>query len=577
MEKAIRLLILEDNLGDVGLVKHELKEAEFHYEMKHVFTKLDFLRELEDFLPEVILADYTIPGFGGMEALSLVKELAPALPFIFVTGTIDEHTAVECMKAGAVDYVLKDSLKRIVPAIKSGIEKRKLNSEKKQIEEQYKFAVNILENIRDSIIVTNTKGEILYWNRGATLLFGYSPDEMIGKTLKDLYPDQNSEQFHNEIQSIIDGKEYMDEWKGVKNDGGTVWVSIKTCLLYDNNDKMIGILGVAKDITEAKKNKESLEINQLKTNSMLNAIPDLLIRLDKSLNILDIKIPKGLDFFKAPEELTGKNLAELSPLYSFITKELIGLFSENTVQAIKTGKIQFLEYKLLLLNNIFHFELRFVISGKDEVLVLLRDITGTDLPGSGKSPEYHKVKEFILHHNTEGKIIYANIEMINLLGYSSLDELKNKATLQNIFENSSVREDIISSLIINGKVAKREVDLKTKDGTIVPLVLKARLVKDTKRNNVYFELNLIEKQEINLDETQIKKLQKLESLSTMGSSIAYDFNNFISNLGMNIYITEQALPEFHPVREHIENIKNIFNQAEELTGRILNFNNILKE
>lgn len=113
----LRILILEDVATDAELMERELRDAGIASSSKRVKTKAAFLKELEDFAPTVILADYTLPGFDGMSALSLVRERNPDVPFIFVSGTIGEERAVEALKMGATDYVLKDKLARLGPTV----------------------------------------------------------------------------------------------------------------------------------------------------------------------------------------------------------------------------------------------------------------------------------------------------------------------------------------------------------------------------------------------------------------------------------------------------------------------------
>jgi signal transduction histidine kinase len=112
---------VEDHAEDVELMVRELRRATLDCETRHVDTADAFRRELKDFSPAVILADYTIPGFGGMAALQIAKQEAPYVPLIIVTGSLDEETAVECIKAGAADYVLKNNLIRLPPAVRAAL------------------------------------------------------------------------------------------------------------------------------------------------------------------------------------------------------------------------------------------------------------------------------------------------------------------------------------------------------------------------------------------------------------------------------------------------------------------------
>src|SRR5438034_11354809 len=103
---SLRVLVVEDRAEDAELSVRELHRAELDCETRRVDTAEAFRRALTDFAPDIVLADYTVPGFGGMAALEIVRRAAPALPLIIVTGSLDEETAAECIKAGAADYVL---------------------------------------------------------------------------------------------------------------------------------------------------------------------------------------------------------------------------------------------------------------------------------------------------------------------------------------------------------------------------------------------------------------------------------------------------------------------------------------
>jgi CheY-like chemotaxis protein len=126
MESHLRILIVEDNYSDVEIEKRLLRKEGITFDDRVVETKDDFITELAEFKPDLILCDYSMPSFDGMRALLLRKELAPLTPFILVTGSMNEEVAVECMKAGADDYVLKQNLIRLVPAIKATLEKREV-------------------------------------------------------------------------------------------------------------------------------------------------------------------------------------------------------------------------------------------------------------------------------------------------------------------------------------------------------------------------------------------------------------------------------------------------------------------
>lgn len=137
----INILIVEDYDDDAELLKRHIAKAGIKFSYRLVQTRKELINSLHEFKPDLILSDYSMPAFNGMQALMLSKEIAPLTPFILVTNTLNEDIAVECMKAGADDYVIKQNLTRLVPAIEAAIQKQemvlqKIEAEKALIESE---------------------------------------------------------------------------------------------------------------------------------------------------------------------------------------------------------------------------------------------------------------------------------------------------------------------------------------------------------------------------------------------------------------------------------------------------------
>lgn len=145
MNKELKILIVEDVATDAELMENQLRKEKIAFTSKRVSTKDSFLKELKDFSPDLILSDYKLPQFDGITALRLTKELAPTTSFILVTGALDEETAVDCIKAGATDYVIKKHLVRLGPAVREALE---LNQERKKKEEAEQEARESLAKLR---------------------------------------------------------------------------------------------------------------------------------------------------------------------------------------------------------------------------------------------------------------------------------------------------------------------------------------------------------------------------------------------------------------------------------------------
>jgi signal transduction histidine kinase len=135
-ETTTRVLILEHEPDDIALLVYELKKGNFSYVSEIVETRDTFIQALQHFKPEIVLSDYSLPSFDGVSAYQIKQEISPDIPFIIVSGTIGEENAVELIKKGVTDYVLKDKLFTIIPKIKRALKEATERVEKQQAEKQ---------------------------------------------------------------------------------------------------------------------------------------------------------------------------------------------------------------------------------------------------------------------------------------------------------------------------------------------------------------------------------------------------------------------------------------------------------
>ena len=145
MESVLKILMVEDLSSDAELIKYQIRKNGIQFTNVVVDNREDYLRALTDFCPDIILSDYSLPSFSGMLALKIREELAPSVPFILVTGSINEETAVEVMKAGADDYIIKEHIVRLGPAILQAIERKETLRLKKAAEKQLKILSRAIE------------------------------------------------------------------------------------------------------------------------------------------------------------------------------------------------------------------------------------------------------------------------------------------------------------------------------------------------------------------------------------------------------------------------------------------------
>jgi PAS domain S-box-containing protein len=266
---------------DAELVEYELERARIPFLSRRVDNRNSFLRELEDFRPDVILSDYTLPRFDGMTALSLARERAPSIPFLIVTGSVNEETAVGCMKAGATDYLLKSNLARIGPAIEAALERERAQAEKVRAESalaasERRFR-SLVQNSSDLVTIVAPDGTILYASDSAERIVGYTPPAMVGTSLLE-YLDQGD---ISRVQGLLlqngNGRHSVAgpvEFILRRADGSPVWLeAVGTNLLNDATIR--GIVLNARDVSERKRADRALRESEERYRDLFDNASDL--------------------------------------------------------------------------------------------------------------------------------------------------------------------------------------------------------------------------------------------------------------------------------------------------------------
>ncbi len=260
MEQSLRILMVEDNPLDAELIKRELKKDGISFVDQLVETKEAFRKAIQEFKPDLILSDYSLPSFDGMQALFIRQETIPDIPFILVTGTINEETAVEVMKAGADDYILKGHITRIGTAIKAAIEKKAAIRLKKEADEQLRILSRAVNQNPASIIITDIQGNIEYVNQKFTQVTGYNFKEVMGKNPRILKSGTTTQEEYKHLwETIIAGREWQGEFQDRKKNGDIYYESALIAPIANDEGVVTHFLAVKEDITERKQAEMALQ------------------------------------------------------------------------------------------------------------------------------------------------------------------------------------------------------------------------------------------------------------------------------------------------------------------------------
>ena len=275
--KKINILYLEDNEMDVELVKTTLDKKKLNYNLIQVSTKEEYSIALEKNKFDIILSDYFMPEFDGMDALKKAKTIVPDVPFIIISGALGEEVAIETLKGGATDYVLKQGLSRLSPAISRAIKEAETNEEKKQAEDRRKKYDFIVNTSKSFMILINRDYTYAAVNDAFCIAHNLPREKIIGKKIADIWGENN-------FKKII--KKNLDKcFSGIETNFQS-WLEISNHDLrcfeiaffpYSSEGKEIEhVVEISEDITARKQAEEKLKQSYERIEKSLQGIIDAL-------------------------------------------------------------------------------------------------------------------------------------------------------------------------------------------------------------------------------------------------------------------------------------------------------------
>jgi len=346
----VSILFVEDLVSDAELAKLEITRGLADWDLSLRFLTTDnwegFLDAISTFKPTLIVSDFMMPGFSGMEVIELTLQHAPNIPVIILTGSINEETAVECMKAGATDYVIKEHISRLPFAVKDAIKRKKeeelrTSAERALEESERKFRL-IAEKASDLIyrIELYPEQKFSYVSPSSTKLTGYTPEDHYANPnlgFELVHPDDREKL--RDLLEHVDRSPVVLRW--IKKNGEVVWAEQLNVPIYDIDGRLIAIEGIARDVTERQKANEALK---RAFNSVVSVLSDMLNLKDpytqfheKNVAKLALEIAErmGLD------EFTIESIRVASMVHD------IGKINIPTEILSKPGKLSDIEFEMI--------------------------------------------------------------------------------------------------------------------------------------------------------------------------------------------------------------------------------------
>lgn len=284
MKDPIKVLLVEDRPEDADLLVREMRARGLRVSSLRVDSAATYARALDEFSPDLILSDYTLPGFHGVDALETALRCRPDTPFIFVSGTIGEERAIQALKQGAVDYVLKDNRARLVPAIERALrdvdERQARRAALHELEQSEQRFRSIAEATQEWIWEIDASGVFTFCSSAVRGILGYPPERLIGTNCLDIVSASSKPAM---VALLREGIQRKRGWRDLvlhlrDASGGEHWLDNDALPLFASDGSVIGYRGVARDITQRRLQQDRIE-RLSRIQAVLSGINSAIVRV----------------------------------------------------------------------------------------------------------------------------------------------------------------------------------------------------------------------------------------------------------------------------------------------------------
>jgi len=555
MDRPVRILMAEDNPQDAELIVRGLRGDGFEPYCERVETEVAFRAGLQHDI-DIVLSDYQMPQFGGLRALDILKQSGLEIPFILISGTIGEDIAVNAMKKGANDYLLKDRLTRLGPAVTQALAQSKLRKERERTEEALRDSEErfrqLAENIHEVFWITDpAKNTIIYVSPAYETIWGRSREGINSSALGwlDAIHVEDREKVHRAALTKQAEGNYDEEYRIVRPDGSIRWIHDRAFPVRKGDGELYRIVGVARDITERRRSQEAIRQSEERMRAVLESALDCVIAMDHEGRIIEFNPAAEKTFGYSRDAAVGQILSDLIIPPAFRERHRAGL-----KHYLSTGQARFFGKRVQLTGmrsdkSEFPVELALTRFGSKERPMFtgfIRDITEqkhAEEQLREQADIINRAHDAIIVRDWEtNHVTFWNAGAQRLYGWTA-EEAVGRSIGELIFAGPADVEPLTKILVATGEF-RGEVRQITKDKKELVVDSRATLVRDTggsPRSVLIINTDVTEHKKL---ETQLLRAQRLESIGTLASGVAHDLNNILAPILMGAAVLRRsAMPD----------------------------------
>lgn len=348
----LRILLVEDCVEDELLISRQLRKGDLAFQLARVDRRTDLEVALCGSEWDLVISDHSLPGFSGLEALELVRKHSTHLPFILVSGMIGEATAVEAIRAGANDYLLKQNLIRLVPAVQRAVREsqeirknveatRALEESRQRLFESELQYRTIVEDQREMIIRFDRSGTLTFSNEAYARANNCRVEDLLGKScFGRIHPD-DVDQARRNISAVSAEHPYTQmQMRVIRDDGSIVWREWHGHGIFDEQDELVACQAVGRDITELIEAQHKLRESEQQYRSIVEDQREMIIRFDRNGLITFSNGAYARAGNRQPDELIGQSCySRIHPDDRETARSIIAAISYDSPNAFMQTRI----------------------------------------------------------------------------------------------------------------------------------------------------------------------------------------------------------------------------------------------
>jgi PAS domain S-box-containing protein len=589
MGETVNVLIVEDLPSDAELTEREIRRTLGSCEFRRVETREAYLAALDACCPALIVSDFKLPHFDGLSALRLALERCPDVPFIIVTGSMNEDTAVECMKAGAWDYVIKEHVKRLGPAVQNAMERQRVQMERKRAENELRASEarfrDIFERSTIGKAMTGYDGKLLKVNRAFADMLGLSMEDLQQLTMAAITHPDDLPESRECIRSLLAAEctTYRMEKRYKHQDGHWVSADTSATLLRHVPGTPRTLLASIIDISERKRALAALTASEALTRGILENVQDAYVRADRDSRILMVS-PSAVSLYgyDSMEEMIGFST---TLLYANEEERLsiVEEIKQHGDVRDRIGKGRKKDGTLFWVSmNARFFEDEQGVAGAE---CFVRDISERKLAEETLRESKERYEQLVDKTDTgfvviddKGIVVKANEPYQRLTGAERIEDVVGHSVTEwTAPDERTNNAQAIALCARQGSIQNFETVYQHKDGTRLDIAIDAGVERtpDGETHIASLCRNITERKRAEAQrkqlEEQLRGAQRMEAIGLLAGGIAHDFNNLLSVILCSTEFAMERVRENDRAREELLEVKKAGERAVALTRQILAF------